>query len=141
MPKHENFEAAARHIQKTGLSVRQAAKKFSLNRKTLSSYLAEGHKPRGKPPILSKENQDKMSLFLLSVESSTNTQFTRREIGEYISRFGGKEGGKPIGQRTIGRYLNKTDLKLTKVHAADRGRIQAMDDPERFSRSGRNVLS
>jgi len=102
----QQLENAVAFVRMSGQN--EACRKFSVGRKRLASYRETGlHKTMGRPTILTPTQKKEFEYFLLSTESATDTQFTQKEIGEWMMKF--SVGEKETASRmSVHRYLTSS---------------------------------
>ena len=132
MGKTNQLAAAVAYKQKTGDSWRAVATRFWVDRGTLQRFHQRGPLSPGKPQYLLKENQQDLEIFMLSVESSTDTQFTRTEVTEWMQKFSNKPNLPLVSHWTVNCTLQQSAMNVWKVCTADPGQIQVMDDTDWF---------
>ena len=132
MGKTNQLAAAVAYKQKTGDSWRAVATQFQVDHGTLQRFHQRGPLSLGKPQYLLKENQQDLKIFMLLVESSMDTQFTRTKVTEWMQKFSNKPNLPLVSRRTVNCTLQQSAMNIWKVRAADPGWIQVMDDIDWF---------
>jgi hypothetical protein len=105
-------------------SIRALASMFDVHRTTLTSFLAGKAQKVGRPLLFSAADHKKADLFLLSCESG-QLNLTVEEAR--------KRTQYPGANRSFKRVLKRIGFKARKARGADKGRVEATKDVEKFS--------
>ena len=127
--RRKKLEDAKKHIQRTGASIRAAAKLFGIGQESLSIYLQSGFQSIGRPPLLDDNTASTLKLYLSSLDSM-NMQQTIRQTGHMIQAL--SQNPSVPSANSVKKYVKNIGLKVRKARTSDEGRMRVIESIDHF---------
>lgn len=127
--RRKRLEEAKNFIERSGSSIKDAAKQFGVGRNSLGVFMKKGFQPVGRPPLLKDEEIGHLRSYLIALDTA-RLQQSLLSTSSVIQKLSNSII-KP-SPPTVRKYVNSTGLHLRKARSADQGRLQVIESIEDF---------